>query len=533
MISIDSKQRGIDMDIGRSIERIIDNIEDEDALKLYEPNKKNSDKEELFISEEYKDKAKKFAQTDKEELTKKVTKGIVIVSCVIIASIIMALASVWIYKSVKSKAAKSQITEGQKQFVSQGVWIDKQNIPVIQKIKNRNKGINVKNDKANATDTQENMLAEKIEISTLVKALGVEEEHIVGAYKIYNGNGKVIFKNMKYAKTILTYDSEYNGFRNVKFTKKGDIIETNIYGDTVVVAFNITSNFVIEEIKYRYIDNNLIANELIDTTTGVKQYNKIFSGNNFKTKFSIVEDIFPFKTIWDMDNGPASIGQAAVVSAKFNGVDIGSYKNILDAYELKWLAPLDYSYDITEFSKEKISDIEFRSKRLLDTEVDGRKPIDTKLLPRPDKEYAGIINHLNNTILDMSINNIAVGSTSDNVDSLNNILKELQSGNTVLCVMSNEDGIHAVTIYGVYQSEIDSSVYNFAVYDSNINDGNNKSLNILQARIGMALDEDKEYKKSVKYNYGNGAYYNWDSNKEDCFIFYVLRTNLAIDKIGE
>ena len=99
--------------------------------------------------------------------------------------------------------------------------------------------------------------------------------------------------------------------------------------------------------------------------------------------------------------------------------------------------------------------------------------------------------------------------------------------------MSNEDGIHAVTIYGVYQSEIDSSVYNFAVYDSNINDGNNKSLNILQARIGMALDEDKEYKKSVKYNYGNGAYYNWDSNKEDCFIFYVLRTNLAIDKIGE
>ena len=42
---------------------------------------------------------------------------------------------------------------------------------------------------------------------------------------------------------------------------------------------------------------------------------------------------------------------------------------------------------ITEFSKEKISNIEFRSKRLLDTEVDGRKPIDTKLLPRPDKEY--------------------------------------------------------------------------------------------------------------------------------------------------
>jgi len=88
-------------------------------------------------------------------------------------------------------------------------------------------------------------------------------------------------------------------------------------------------------------------------------------------------------------------------------------------------------------------------------------------------------------------------------------------------------------MYGYFQSAIDEDVYNFTVYDSNIN-----KLQILQAKIckypanitfGAHNNNEEEY---VSFRYGIIDDYYWETSRSDIFLFYKINEDITLEFIG-
>jgi len=373
----------------------------------------------------------------------------------------------------------------------------------------------------------------------IAKEIGINPSKIEWASKIYKPNIKtILMDSSRNVKCILRYIPEYNGFKQVSFSryrnKEFINVDIGLENEGVLLAFNVDKNEVFKEISYRPIENERKTLENYIDSNGIIDYNSLFNNIDIKSNFDIAENVLNIPTIWDKNNGVLSIGQSWFTGLVYNGVKPIDYNQVKNTYtSFKWMPEFNYVYDLSDIVYDSLSDIGFKDTKIKLAIDNRREAIEIEKLPRPDKEVAGVIAHLNAIGLDLAAERLALKNANYSTNVLQEITSELDKGNTILAIMQNDKYIHSILMYGYFQSAIDEDVYNFTVYDSNIN-----KLQILQAKIckypanitfGAHNNNEEEY---VSFRYGIIDDYYWETSRSDILLFYKINEDITLEFIG-